>query len=40
VANGFVALDMPTLDAMTGFFKSEIAKWGAVLRGAGLVGVH
>ena len=39
-ANGFVALDMPTLDGMTGFFKSEIAKWGAVLLSAGLVGVH
>ena len=38
-ANGFVALDIPTLDGMTRFFKSEITKWGAVLGGAGLVGV-
>lgn len=38
--NGFVALDIPTVDGMYGFFKSEIVKWGDVLRSAGLVGAH
>jgi tripartite-type tricarboxylate transporter receptor subunit TctC len=37
--NGFAPLDIRTTDGMTRFFKSEILKWGDVLRGAGLAGI-
>jgi tripartite-type tricarboxylate transporter receptor subunit TctC len=37
--NGFATLEIPTIDEMNAFFKSEIIKWRNLLHSAGLVGV-
>jgi tripartite-type tricarboxylate transporter receptor subunit TctC len=37
--NGFAVLDIPTIDEMNAFFRSEIIKWRNLLHSAGLVGV-
>jgi len=38
--NGSVRINIPTMEGMQKFFKSEIATWGQVLRSAGLAGVQ
>jgi tripartite-type tricarboxylate transporter receptor subunit TctC len=37
--NGFAIFDIPTIDEMNAFFRSEIIKWRNLLHSAGLVGV-
>jgi tripartite-type tricarboxylate transporter receptor subunit TctC len=40
VSNGSVTVNIPTLEGMQSFFKSEIATWGQILRSAGLAGIQ
>jgi tripartite-type tricarboxylate transporter receptor subunit TctC len=38
--NASVPMNIPTVEGMQSFFKTEIATWGQILRGAGLAGIQ